>query len=313
MAFALRPYQDDLISRTSDALRRHRRVLLQAPTGAGKTALSSAMMLGSSSRGRQTLFICHRAELVLQTSKTLARVGVGHSFIAAGWPCDSSATVFVCSIDTLKARVEKLTWLDPSLAIWDECHHIGAAGWAAVMARFDRAFHVGLSATPVRLDGSGLDSYFEELGPAPSVAWLIEQGFLSTYRMYAPSSADLERVRSLVGDYRAADAEKAMTEQLTGDAIQHWRRYANGWRTVVFRTTVRHSEAVVEQFNAAGVAAAHLDGSTPKELRAETIRRFAAGELKVLSNVSLFGEGFDLSAAADTDVTVDCVILLRPT
>lgn len=318
MSVALRDYQADLVAATRAALRNadnKKRVLLQAPTGAGKTAIATAITELSSQRLRRVWFICHRAELVEQTSLTYTKFGVPHTFIAAGRAYDPQQLVAICSIDTLKNRVDKLSPEElPDLVLWDECHHIGAAGWSAVMAKLDRAYHVGLSATPQRLDGAGLDEHFGELIPGPTVEWLIAEGHLSRYRAFAPSKPDLKGVHTLAGDFKSSELEAVMDRpRLTGDAVQHWLEHAKGLKTVVFAVTVKHSQAIAQAFRDAGISAAHLDGSTPRAERADIIQRYARGEIDVLTNVSLFGEGFDLSAIAGVDVTIDCVMLLRPT
>lgn len=296
------------------ALDRHRRVLVQCPTGGGKTVIATAVAQELGDLDLRVWFICHRAELVHQTSMTFTKAGIEHSFIASGRNFNAESRVHICSIDTLKSWMARgKTSVRPDIVIWDECHHVGAAGWTKVMKELGDAYHVGLSATPVRLDGTGLDSHFDEIVLGPSVSWLIEQGFLSQYRVFAPSAPNMKGVKSRGGDWATGDAEQRMTPKLTGDAIEHWLRHAAGLRTVVFAVSVAHSKSVVEAFNAAGIPSAHLDGDTPKEERAETIRKFADGELLVLSNVSLFGEGFDLAAIAGRDVTIDCVVLLRPT
>lgn len=308
----LRTYQSDIIFSVREALRRTKRVLLQAPTGAGKTALASFMAGETSARGAGVWFICHRAELVAQTSGTFRKFGIPHGYIASGLPEDRSKLVQVCSIDTLKNRLGKVP--APAVIIWDECHHLGAAGWQRVQENYVDAYHIGLSATPQRLDGKGLDAHFDELINGPSVAWLIKNGHLSQYRAYAPSAPDMTGVRKQMGDFVRAQTEQVMDKPtLTGDAIAHWRKYANGLRSVAFAVTVAHSQHIADQFNLAGIPAAHLDGSTPKAERARIIQQFAAGEILVLSNVDLFGEGFDLSAIAGRDVTIDCVLQMRPT
>lgn len=313
MFSGLRPYQIDLFERGMRALNTKRRVLLQCPTGGGKTVIATAIAQVVSGLDQRVWFVCHRAELVFQTSLTFQASGVAHSFIAAGRPYDAAASVHICSVDTLKSRLTKVD-IQPNLVIWDECHHVGAAGWTAVMNAYPDAWHVGLSATPCRLDGKGLDSHFDELIQGPSVAWLIEQGSLSKFDIYSPSEPDLRGVKTSMGDYKQDQLEAACNRPaLIGDAVAHHARLAGERLTVVFAVSVKHSLEVVEAFQKAGVPAAHLDGNTPREERAEIIRRFAAGEVRVLSNVSLFGEGFDLSAIAGKPVTIDCVILLRPT
>lgn len=311
-AITLRPYQKDMIGKTRLALGRARRVLLQAPTGAGKTALATAMTIKTVERGGTVFFICHRAELVEGTSKTFTRYGIAHGIIAAGYPMSLGAAVQVCSIDTLKGRLSLLA--EPALVLWDECHHIAAAGWSLVMDSWSTCEHVGLSATPIRLDGQGLDAHFDEIVLGPSVSWLIENGYLAPFEMYAPAVPDMAGVRRQAGDYaRGESAERMSKPKLIGDAVAHWKRFANGLRSVAFCVNIKHSHFVVERFQAAGVRAAHLDGGTPKGERRRIVEAYAAGDLDVLSNVGLFGEGFDLAAIAQRDVTIDCVIDLNPT
>lgn len=311
MTIALRDYQLEMIDGTRQALRSHRRVLLQAPTGAGKTVLAAKMASETYARNKIAWFICHRAELVEQTAKTFKRFDLPHGVVAAGWPMEPSP-IRVCSIDTLKNRYHLLP--PPSLVIWDECHHIAAEGWKRVQSALSGAYHVGLSATPQRLDGRGLDDYFDVLVPGPSESWLIDRGYLAQYRAYAPSAPDMTGVRRQHGDFARGETERAMDRpRLTGDIIEHWRRLAAGRRTVVFAVSRTHSQHLASQFNAAGIPAAHIDGAMPRTERVRAIRDFAAGIILVLCCVDLIGEGFDLAALADCDVTIDAVVLGRPT
>lgn len=306
----LRGYQGDLVDRGRQAMRRSRKVLFQLPTGGGKTPIASFMAGQTAAGGRSCWFVCHRAELVEQTSKTFRRFGIAHGVIAAGYPMDLRQSVQVCSIDTLKNRLTKLA--PPAVIIWDECHHIGAAGWAKVMKAYPHSYHVGLTATPWRLDGSGLGEWFDEMVCGPSVSWLIEQGYLSPYRYFAPTLADLSAIRKK-NDQLKDQAKIMSNAKLIGEAISHWREYAYGLRSVGFATNVAHSQYLAEQFTKAGIPAAHLDGGTPKNERRAIIRDFAEGGLLHLFNFSLFGEGFDLAAIADMDVTIDAVAMHRKT
>lgn len=310
----LRDYQHEILSRARPALKQHRSALIQAPTGAGKTVLAAFMIDGTRTRGDAAWFICHRAELVEGTSKTFSKYGIAHGIIAGGFPQNLAALVQVCSIDTLKLRLGKLQ--APRLAIIDEAHHSSAAGWALVVAwlKANGCLVVGLSATPQRLDGQGLGEHFGAIVLGPAVSWLIENGHLATYRIFAPSSPDMRGVRKQMGDFAKGDtAERMQKPKLTGDAIKHWRLLANGMRTIAFGVTRAHSLHIADQFNAAGIPAAHLDGDTPKGERKAIIQDYASGGLQVLTNVGLFGEGFDLSAIAQTDVTIDAVLDMAPT
>lgn len=312
MTIKLRDYQEDIVRRTGQALRRVRRVLVVLPPGGGKTVIAAFIAQRFASRDQQTFFNCHRAELLKQTSGTFSDCGLPHSFIAAGRPMYVNAKVQVCSIDTLKNRLLKLQ--EPKVVIWDECHHIGAAGWAAIMEAWPRAYHIGLTGTPWRLDGTGLGEYFEEMVLGPTTAQLIAMGNLAPYEIFAPDTPDMKGVRKQMGDYAKKDAADKMAEpKLIGNIIRHWRANAAGMLTVGYAVNVAHSRYLTEQFNLAGIPAAHLDGGTENAERTRVIQHYADGKVLVLWNVGLFGEGFDLSAWAGRPVTIDAAILANPT
>ncbi|WP_441227980.1 DEAD/DEAH box helicase [Tardiphaga sp. 20_F10_N6_6] len=313
MTIVLRDYQHDMVARARSLLRRARRVLMQAPTGAGKTALASFMIGGAAQRGQLAYFICHRSELITQTSRTFSKYGIQHSFIAAGMPYDARQRVQICSIDTLKVRKHVVP--EPNLAVWDECHHIAAAGWLAVMEGWKRAYHIGLSATPQRTDGAGLDAMFDEMIIGPSVAWLIEHGHLARYTAFIPEGGmNVAGVGKRMGDFIAKDVEaKVNRPKLVGDIIKHWRKHAGGRRTIAFAPSLDFSMYMVSEFQAASIRAEHLDGNTPKDERRNIISAYADGQIDVLWNRYLFGEGFDLAAIAQRDITIDCVIDAAPT
>ncbi len=314
MQIDLRSYQSDMIGGARVALKTHKSILLQAPTGAGKTVLASFMIGQCRQRGESAWFICHRAELVDGTSNTFRKFGIHHGVLAAGLPGDLRQLVQVCSIDTLKGRLAMLK--PPRLAVIDECHHAGAAGWTKVIKwlRDGGAYIVGLSATPERLDGRGLDDLFDHLVPGPQVSWLMENGFLSKYRLFSIEPPSMKGARRSMGDFSKADAEERMNRpKLTGNIINHWKENAAGLRTVLFAVNVAHSNHLVDEMKKAGIKAAHLDGGTPKQERRAIIQDYADGGIDVLSNVSLFGEGFDLSSIAQRDVTIDAVIDAAPT
>jgi len=308
----LRDYQQECVDNVRTALGRSRRVLLQAPTGAGKTRMAAHMQDNAHAKGVRSWFICHRRELVEQTAKTFRDFDMPFGFIAAGFAPNPYQPIQICSIDTLKNRIGKVQ--PPGLILWDEAHHVGAAGWAKVQGHFDRAYHIGLSATPQRLDGKGLDAHFDELVPGPQVAELIERGYLARYKLYSVPGADLSAVHTKMGDFVKGESAAAMDKpSIVGDIVAHWVKYAQGRKTIGFAVTRQHSEHMAAAFNAAGIPAAHLDGETEKGERRRTLQALAAGEIQVVWNVGLFGEGFDIAANSGMDVTIGCVIDAAPT
>lgn len=306
MAFSLRPYQQDIIAQARDLIRAgEKSILLQAPTGAGKTALCAHMLGTAAQRGSTAWFIVHRRELIKQSARTFHRVGIPHGIVSAGFQGDGRLPVQICGVQTLAQRHAKMR--RPRLIVWDECHHVAAASWAKIHEAYPDAIHIGLSATPERLDGTGLGRWFRNIVTGPSVSWLIEQGYLASYRLFAPSRPDLGVVHTRMGDFVRSEAAAAMDRpSITGDAVSHYRKLALGKRAVVFATSVEHSRHVVAQFRAAGVSAEHVDGESDPRERDAALARFERGETLVLSNVELFGEGVDIPG-------IECAILLRPT
>lgn len=306
MTFTLRPYQMDLIQQARNKIRSGiRSTLLVAPTGAGKTALAAFMLGSASSKGKRCWFMVHRRELITQSSKTFQKVGIRHGIISAGFTEQRQELVQIAGIQSLRNRLQNMP--PPDMIIWDECHHVASQSWSDIFSLYPDVVHVGLTATPCRLDGRGLGDWFSVMVEGPTTAWLIEQGFLSPYKLYAPSAPDLEGLKSLGGDYVTADLANRMDRPaLTGDVISHYRKLCHGKRAIVFAANIQHSLNVVEQFRDAGYTAEHLDGKTDRIRRDQVLRDFEAGSVQVVSNVDLFGEGFDLPA-------IEAVILLRPT
>lgn len=304
-AMQLRPYQQTMISQCSAAFKRSRRVLMQAPTGAGKTVLCAHMLQQAASKGMRSWFIVHRQELVDQSLATFAEAGLEPGVVASGYDTPDEWAVAVCSVQTLARRLDRTP--EPKLIVFDEAHHVAAGTWSRIADQYPDAYQVGLSATPERLDGAGLAQWFDELICGPDVATLIRGGYLAPYRLFAPNPVDTTEVRIRGGEYAYDQlAEIIDTPTVTGDAVRHYRNLADGKRAIGFAVSVEHSLHMVAAFRAAGYRAEHLDGSTPKIRRRDVVDQFRRGEVQLLWNVDLFGEGFDLPAA-------EACVMMRPT
>jgi len=302
----LRPYQDRLANdiRSAFSSGAHR-PLAVSPTGSGKTVLFSYITSQVLKRGSRVMIVAHRREILDQISATLKRVSVPHGFIQAGKPM-SKQPAMVASIQTLGRRLDQVA--PPDLVIIDEAHHAVSKTYIEVFARWPEAKFIGVTATPERLDGKGLGSMFDRMVMGPSVQWLIDNGFLARPVYYAPrETPDLSHVHKVAGDFDRAEAEELIdTPKITGDAVTHYRRFCGGQRAVAFCISVAHAQHVAEQFCAAGVPAASIDGSLDPKVRAQRVADLTAGKILVLTSCELISEGFDLPA-------VNAAILLRPT
>lgn len=302
----LRPYQIAIEEEARKRMRAGcRSILLQSPTGSGKTLLTASMLGRSAQKGMSSLFVLHRRELVKQSIMAFSELGIKHGVIANGFPEDHRHLVQIGSIQTLSRRIGKMRV--PKLIVFDECHHIAAKSWSVLYEAYPDSFFLGLTATPERLDGRGLQKYFRSMVHGPSVQWLIQNKYLAPYKLFAPASVSTKDMHTRMGDFVKSELSAAIDKPtITGDAIKHYKQHADGKRAVVFCVSVEHSKHVVSQFQAAGISAAHVDGETDVYERDEAIKKFQKGETKILSNVELFGEGFDLPA-------LEVAILLRPT
>lgn len=302
----LRPYQLSLIEQARNLMKQgERSIIIQSPTGSGKTLLTAHMLHTAATKGMRSWFVVHRRELIEQSSRAFKLEGLRHGIISAGYWPTAAANVQIAGIGTLAQRYAR--YPVPALIVWDECHHVAAGSWSKIFGAFPNSYHIGLTATPQRLDGQGLGQYFKKMIHGPSVSWLIENKFLSPYKLYAPANIDLSNVHKRMGDYDRAELSTAVDKpKITGSAVEHYKKYAAGKRAIVFAVSIQHSKHIVEEFIKEGFNAAHIDGTTEKGERASLLQKFSAGDIQILSNVELFGEGYDCPG-------VEVVILLRPT
>lgn len=335
MRFSLRPYQVEAIERTRSLLRDgKKRIVFCLPCGGGKTVVASFFVESVLQKQKRVLLVAHRRELIRQPYCTFVRAGVdprdvgvvmgGVKLPTAGVvPPDLSraddrqiwrafarrrptAPVQIASIDSLRHR--ELSF-KPDVIVVDEGHRILSKSYLDLLEKYPDAVVIVLTATPERGDGRGLDEVCEELVVVCSYMDLVREGYLVEPRVFTtPHLPDVSRVRVLSsGDYAQKELAEACNKgALIGDIVEHWLRRARGKPTMGFAVDVEHSKACAARFVAAGVRAAHVDGSTPAEERDELFASLGSGKIEVLWNCEVMGEGTDVPV-------VKCVIMARPT
>lgn len=290
----LRPYQAELVDRVSQAWRKGKKSpCIVLPCGGGKSVIVAEIAKKTTLNRKNVLFLVHRKELCDQIFKTFVWWGVDMDY---------------CKIMMVQTACRRLEKLDiPSLIITDENHHSKAESYIKIYNYFPESYRVGVTATPVRLDGSGLKDVNDELIVGVSAKWLIENSCLSPYDYYAPVTADMSEIKVRNGEFDAVSAESVMTERkVYGDVIKYYNKYADGLKTICYCTTIKHSRQMAEKFQKSGIRAVHIDGGTPKTERDRIIENFRTGAIDILCNVDLISEGFDVPDC-------NCVIMLRPT
>lgn len=301
----LRPYQEHDINRVRLAFRDHRRVLLVQPTGAGKGTAIAYMVHGAIARGKHVQFWVNRRTLVHDMSGRLDKLGVDHGVIMANHHRSRPwVRAQVASIDTLRNR-QHLPHAD--LIIIDEAHFAVSDGWKMMMGRYPNAKFILTTATPIRLDGRGLEEIADTMIVGPGVQDLIDQGYLVPSRVYAPTRPDLSGVTSSGSDYNQKQlAQVCDRPKLVGDIVSHWRKLSSNRKTVCFAIDQHHANAISEQFRMAGIVSAPVLDDTSDEDRDRIWHDLDHGGLRVLTSVGVISYGWD-------HPIVSSVILARPT
>jgi superfamily II DNA or RNA helicase len=308
MTYQLRPYQSDLLDRIDKAwFAGSRSILAQLPTGGGKTIVFSTVVHHAIKNGLKCLVLAHREELIKQAAdkvEIITNEPVG--IIKAGYPTNYDRDIQVASVQSLTRRLDRCPQFD--LIVVDEAHHSTSRTYRTILDRYPQARVLGVTATPIRLDGKGFRGIFDELICGVTVSELIESGSLSQYKYIASErSMSVEGVGKRQGDFKTEDVAKANpVAGLAGDVVKSYRDYLHGKQAVIFCINVEHSIAIAEHFKAAGIIAHHLDGNTDARERSDVMNRFRDRQIQVLTNCALFDEGLDIPS-------LDGVILARPT
>lgn len=306
--------------------------LIVSGTGTGKTVLL-AWLVDYYGKSAYQACIAHRRELVSQIARDLARRGIKHRIVGPATTVaecrrvqleelgyhhvDQTAKVGVCSVDTLVARdMSNDVWArSVTHCYWDEAHHctVGGLKWdKARTVSFPSIKHsFGFTATPRRADRKPLRGFFTHMVEAPPMWQHMQNGYLTPYKLVTGNITDIDLTAvstAASGDYNPQKLRGAMkkSRQIVGDAVETYRRYCPGSRAVLFACDVEDAVRYCDAFNAAGFPSAVVTAETREDVRRDTMRRFRKGELQVLMNVDLFGEGFDLPA-------IETVIMCRPT
>jgi DNA repair protein RadD len=310
VTITLRPYQTRDVERLRAAYRSgHRAPLYVLPTGGGKTYTFAYITSQAAARGNRVLILVHRQELLLQSSESLDSIGVDHGLIAPGHTMTTDP-VQVASVQTLVRRLDRIT--PPDLIVIDESHHSGAETWGKILRAFPEARLLGVTATPCRLDGAGLGTvaggFFDCMVQGPTIMDLIEEGYLSRPKVYAPpTGVDLSGVHTRMGDYVKSEMAAAIDKpKITGSAVEHYRRLCAGVPAIAFCASVAHAEHVAEEFRTAGFRAASIDGGMADGERKGRIRDLGSGGLQILTSCDIISEGTDIPV-------VGAALLLRPT
>jgi superfamily II DNA or RNA helicase len=287
------PYQQELIDKARQSfVDGHHSVLIQSPAGSGKSIIIAEIARLAIEKGGHVMFTVHRKELIEQIKDTFTKDDI-----------DLSHTT-IMTVRKIANRLDKLP--KPSLIITDESHHSLAKTYRKIYDFYQNVPRLGFTATPWRLSGKGLHDVYDDMIEGPSVQWLIDYHYLAPFDEYGfPANTEMLK-KSSTGDYTNKSMDDFASHIIYGDIVKNWQDKAQGRKTIIYCHAVWFSQEVAQAFNDVGIPAAHADAKTSEGEREQIMTDFRNGKIRVLCNVDLVSEGFNVPDCS-------CVVLLRPT
>ena len=304
-------YQEDMMERIEKALRLHRSVMAQMPTGTGKTYLLTAVIdsFVSNNPKENVWIVAHRRELVSQIDETVRKF---HSYSASN-TSSLLSSVKAMSIQWLMRHYDEIEE-EPGMIVIDEAHHALAKTYKEMWERFPKAKFLGLTATPCRLNGKGFTDLFDVLVQSWAVPEFISKGRLATYDFVSIKSdgvtqrlIDSLQKRGADGDYQNKEMDMLLNKKPSIDRLyRSLEEFGKDRKGIVYAINISHAQKITKLYQEHGVKAIAIDSKTPAAERQQDIEAFKKGDIQVLVNVDIFSEGFDCP-------DVEFVQLARPT
>ena len=291
-SFKLYDYQEKLVNQARHLFLNHQGVLIQSPPGSGKSVMIAEVVKKAIEKGGHILFIVHRRELIRQIEQTLKKHNVDLNHVD------------ILSERKAKNRMEQLT--PPTIILTDETHHSRAKTYTEIYDYFHKSLRLGFTATPWRANGKGFTDIYSKLVEGPSVEWLIQSERLADYDYKSIANIDMKKLKKSRGDYTKQSIDEALDKAIYGDIVENYLRFAKNRKTILYAHSVEKSQEFAAQFKREGIKSEHVDAKTDKYKREQIMEGFKKGDIKVLCNVDLISEGFDVPDCS-------CVILARPT
>ncbi|WP_154836183.1 DEAD/DEAH box helicase [Staphylococcus pasteuri] len=292
----LRDYQNELINGIYQSMSKgNTKIMVVSPAGSGKSITMSEIARRANDKGNRVLFIVHRRELVNQIKETFIANDVDMNLCHVGM------------VQTVSNRIKRNAEPEPSIILVDEAHHGMAKTYLNIFESFPKSYVLAFTATPWRMSGKGFTDVFQDLILGKTVQWLIDNRRLAPFKYYSVNLMNDDTLKhNSTGDFSSESISLSMEPQVYGDVIENYRKFADGKKTIVYTHNVQSSKEVADKFNDNGYEAKQVDGKTPKAERELAMELFRKGEIKILVNAELYGEGVDVPDC-------QCVILLRPT
>lgn len=292
--YQLFDYQRKLVNGTRNALAQgNKGVLIVSPPGSGKSVVIAEIARLTVERGGHVLFFVHRQELVKQIKESFRKQNVDLNH---------------CTIMTVGKVANRLKTLPkPNLIIVDESQHSRAKTYRKIFDYYSDVPRLGFTGSPWRLSGKGFKDIYSAMVQGPTTKWLIEHHKLAPFTVYGYQLGDKSALKhSSTGDYTKQSMDDFTKSIIHGDIVKSWLKFAKDRKTIVYCHSTSFSKEVAQAFRNKNINAVHVDAKTPSNKREQIMDSFKQGKIKILCNVDLVSEGFNVPDCS-------CVVLLRPT
>lgn len=292
--YSLYDHQTDLVKAIRNKFSQGKKsVMVVSPPGSGKSVIIADIVRKTTKIGNRVLFLVHRKELAEQIRQDFIKNEANMDYVD------------IYTIKKAKNRLDQLK--EPTLIITDEAHHALAITYTDIYEYFPKAKSIGFTATPWRLSGKGFQDVYDCMVEGKTVQWLIDNHFLADYDYYAPKLInDKKLVKNSSGDFTQDSMDEAMNGKAFGDVVKYYKQTSEGDQAILYAHSIDESKLLAAKFDSEGVSAVHVDSNTSAKDRDKMMSQFKNGNIKVLCNVDLISEGFNVP---------DCrtVIMMRPT
>lgn len=311
----LHNYQREHIEQVLTDFQTYRSIMLQMPTGTGKThVFCEIVKTFCNTHNKKVLILVHRKELIAQIEERVLSFGFRAGIIQSGLISNDKRQVQIASVQTLRRR-DKITFIsDVSLIIVDEAHHTPSDTYLEILKVYqkEQTKLLGVTATPIRLDGKGFERIFDKLICSYSFQWFINNKFLCPIKHFASDIIKLENIsvvknREGYKDYDEKQCENYyLNKTIMADIVSSYIRFGENKRSVVFAVSIRHAEEIKKRFIEAGFIAEVISSLTNSTERKINVENFRNGKIQILINVDVFTEGFDCP-------NIEVVQIVKPT
>lgn len=322
-SFDIRPfsYQQEILDKLSAErqIRNHFKNLVVAATGTGKTVISAFdyKRFKQENSHARLLFVAHRKEILKQSIKCFRGVlhdaNFGELFFGGTTP-NSLDNLFI-SIETFNSQeLDKKTSSDfYDFIIIDEFHHAAAPTYQRLLEYYKPKILLGLTATPERMDGKNVLSYFDNrIAAEIRLPEAIDRKLLCPFHYFGiTDEVDLQSVKWSRGGYD----KTALSNVYTGNdlrvilILEQLKKYIADMEKVKglgFCVSKEHAEYMAQRFNKSNIPSIALTADSDKNERDSAQAKIAAGDLKFIFTVDLYNEGVDIPS-------INTVMFLRPT